>query len=109
MQHDQLSHLGSMVAAQQANGQQQLQTQIQQQQNNALQLCQPPTPNSPESDCDDGSDMSDDSHNPVIYPWMKKIHVAGARKLPSFSFDVLHRKMSLTNQLCLIRREMFCK
>ena len=90
MQHDQLSHLGSMVAAQQANGQQQLQTQTQtqiQQQNNALQLCQPPTPNSPESDCDDGSDMSDDSHNPVIYPWMKKIHVAGARKLPSFSFD----------------------
>ncbi|XP_046639156.1 homeotic protein deformed-like isoform X2 [Daphnia pulicaria] len=81
MQHDQLSHLGSMVAAQQANGQQQqlqTQTQIQQQQNNALQLCQPPTPNSPESDCDDGSDMSDDSHNPVIYPWMKKIHVAGA-------------------------------
>ena len=84
MQHDQLAHLGSMVAAQQSTGQQQqLQTsQIQQQQNNnALQLCQPPTPNSPESDCDDNSDdLSDDSHNPVIYPWMKKIHVAGARK-----------------------------
>ncbi|XP_057375224.1 homeotic protein deformed-like [Daphnia carinata] len=81
MQHDQLSHLGSMVA-QQANSQQQLQTQTQiQQQNSALQLCQPPTPNSPESDCDDGSDMSDDSHNPVIYPWMKKIHVAGAPAL----------------------------
>lgn len=98
MQHDQLSHLGSMVA-QQANGQQlQTQTQIQQQQNNALQLCQPPTPNSPESDCDDGSDMSDDSHNPVIYPWMKKIHVAGARKL-IFLFLV-----SLTNNrgLCTI-------
>ena len=80
MQHDQLSHLGSMVA-QQASGQQlQTQTQIQQQNSAALQLCQPPTPNSPESDCDDGSDMSDDSHNPVIYPWMKKIHVAGARK-----------------------------
>ncbi|KZS03897.1 putative Homrotic deformed protein [Daphnia magna] len=84
MQHDQLSHLGSMVAAQQSNGQQQLQTLTQtqiQQQNNALQLCQPPTPNSPESDCDDGSDMSDDSHNPVIYPWMKKIHVAGTPSL----------------------------
>lgn len=82
MQHDQLSHLGSMVA-QQSNGQQQLQSQTQIQQSNALQLCQPPTPNSPESDCDDGSDMSDDSHNPVIYPWMKKIHVAGARKFKS--------------------------
>lgn len=79
-QHSQLSqsmsqHHGSM-GQQQSN--QQHQTQLLQQ-SNALQLCQPPTPNSPESDIDDGSD-SDESQNPVIYPWMKKIHVAGASK-----------------------------
>jgi homeobox protein HoxA/B/C/D4 len=76
---DQLSHLGSMVAQQQPTSQQ---LQQQQQTQIALQLCQPPTPNSPESDLDDGcsDDLSDDSHNPVIYPWMKKIHVAGSSK-----------------------------
>lgn len=87
-QHDQLAHLGSMVAQQPqvppSSQQQQLQVPTSQTQINSsagLQLCQPPTPGSPmESDLDDGSDMSDDSHNPVIYPWMKKIHVAGARK-----------------------------
>ena len=73
---------GSVIAAQQNNCPTQTQIQQQQQlqqQQPQHQLCQPPTPNSPESDLDDGSD-SDPEHNPVIYPWMKKIHVAGARK-----------------------------
>lgn len=88
MQHDQLAHLGSMVAQQQPTSQQMQQSQTQLQQNNSIQLCQPPTPNSPESDCDDASDMSDDSHNPVIYPWMKKIHVGGASR--KFLIRLIH-------------------
>ena len=83
-QHDQLAHLGSMVAQQPQVPAPQLSASQQINSSSASlvqQLCQPPTPGSPmESDLDDGSDMSDDSHNPVIYPWMKKIHVAGTRK-----------------------------
>ena len=59
--------------------------QPQQQANNTL-LCQPPTPNSPaDSDLEDGGSDSDESHNPVIYPWMKKIHVAGAGQFLTIS------------------------
>jgi len=96
--HDQLAHLGSMVAQQppvsvvpspeMAGGG-----------NNNSVLCsqhQPPTPSSPddaESDLmDEGvsdEELSDDSHNPVIYPWMKKIHVAGTRKFCKYTFFYL--------------------
>lgn len=83
---------------QQTSAQTQIQQQ-QQQQNGALQLCQPPTPNSPESDCDDATD-SDESHNPVIYPWMKKIHVAGTRKL--FFETLIHFKIGYIASECEI-------
>lgn len=97
-QHDQLAHLGSMVAQQPVTADitpQLAETQNGNNNNNAaLQLCQPPTPSSPDADESDlmddagSDDLSDDSHNPVIYPWMKKIHVAGARKFCKSRFFI---------------------